>query len=238
MNKKQVRILMKIALKATLLLVIIGGIIAYFYTSVYLTQKNKEILKNPKVQEVIKENRKLKNSLDLIISKGLYEFKLPNNLRIKGTNIEDRFKKQMTTTQVMSSNLIVEPLEKKDAKVSIKYEKGIGYISDKELDAFTKIELDELGKTFYELYEYHEKYPDGVHILEEYPLEVIKINGRSCLRGSFVSQEGKEPQVFTQIYTFYGKKNTLEIKMDFKIEEEFEWGPSFLKLIQSFKFFE
>lgn len=237
MNKKQVKILVKIILRATLLLLIISGIIGYFYTSVYLTQKNKEILKDPKVHKIIKEYREVNDTKDLVAFKGLYEFELPNNLKVRNIKIEDRFRKS-TITQVMLSNLILEPLEKRDAIVSIKYQRSNEYIDKKELESFSKTDLKYLGETYYDLYEYHEKYTEGVHIIEKYPLEVVKINGESCLRGSFVSQERGEPQVFTQIYEFYGGYNALEIKMDFKIEEEFEWGPSTLKLIQSFKFFE
>lgn len=238
MNKKQVKILIKIILRATILLVIVAGVIGYFYSSVYLTYKNKKMLTDSKVQKVIRENRGLQNTIDIVTFKGLYEFELPHNLKVKDIKVQDRFKKQKTITHVNSANLILQPLESGVAEVKIKYERSSEYIDEKQLESFSKIDLKYLEKTHYELYEYHEKYTEGVHIIEKYPLEIIKINGKSCLRGSFVSQEGRDPKVFTQIYEFYGGYDTLEIKMDFIIEEEFEWGPSFLKLIQSFKFYE
>jgi hypothetical protein len=78
MNKKQAKILTKIILRATLLLLIIGGIITYLYVSIILPKQNQEFFSNPTNKEKVNRILNKDNSLNAIECNGV-SFRIPNN---------------------------------------------------------------------------------------------------------------------------------------------------------------
>lgn len=237
MNQKQTKILLKLLPKILLLALIVGGILTYLYLSFVLPKQNKEMLNDPKVKQVLQEyNNNNERRVDLVLFNGIYEFELPPELKLRDKVIKNRFEKTKTTTVVNSNKLFLEPLKKGYAEVLIDYKKKNYKIDNSFYDSFSKKDIEDLGEQFYSIYHSREKFIDGFKIIEKYPVEIISINGKNCIRGSFFSQMDKEPMIFTQIYNFYGGYNTVQMTMNYRVEDESKWGKPFYRLIESFKF--
>ena len=183
----------------------------------------------------------------LVKYKDIIEFIVPDNLEVRNENsivseyIDSGYKVLNINTpdialQPVGTNDNVKETHKEYARILIHHVKG-DYMNNSEFGNLTKDELVLLETSFqYELQKSQDTLA-GFQIIERYPIETIKVNGKNCIKGTYIRKgASNQPLVLVQVYKFFSSNDHIELTLSFRIKDQNKWSCALNKFLQSFQF--
>ncbi|HPK10769.1 MAG TPA: hypothetical protein PK246_10580, partial [Saprospiraceae bacterium] len=149
--------------------------------------------------------------------------------------------KPQLTLQPKGTTKLNKDAVSKYSRILITVDKGDQgeFLSNREVLALTKSELDQLNSMYRQSFEADaKKLGEGkLKLLDWETISVVKINDMAAIRIAYMRQAMSNPPVYVQTYNFLNYDERIEITLSYRDNEKYLWAEDFETSINSFRYF-